>query len=56
MEERLQTGANKWRKGLFEERSEDTDGDQQMSDRNWRSDSSSKWDMIVSGNSPFVTS
>jgi ribonuclease HI len=24
MEERLQTGANKWRKGLFEERSEDT--------------------------------
>jgi ribonuclease HI len=27
MEERLQTGANKWRKGLFGERSEDTDGD-----------------------------
>ena len=24
MEERLKTGANKWRKGLFEERSEDT--------------------------------
>ncbi len=30
MEERLQTGANKWRKGLFEERSVDKDGDEQM--------------------------
>ena len=49
MEERLQTGANKWRKGLFEERSEDTDGVQQMQDQNWRSDSPAKWDMIASG-------
>jgi hypothetical protein len=40
MEERLQIGANKRRKGLFEERSEDTDGDQQMQDQNWRSDES----------------
>jgi hypothetical protein len=49
MEDRLQTGTNKWRKGLFEERSEDTDGDQQIPDQNWRSDASAKWDMIVSG-------
>ena len=49
MEERLQTGANKWRKGLFEERSEDMDGDQQMSDQNWRSDAPAKWDMIATG-------
>jgi len=48
MEERLQTGANKWRKGLFEERSEDTDGVQQMQDQNWRSDAPAKWDMIAS--------
>ena len=42
--------ANKWRKGLFEGRSEDTDGeDQAMSDQNWRSDSTVKWDMIASG-------
>jgi hypothetical protein len=49
MEERLQTGANKWRKGLFKERSEDTDSDQQMTDQNWRSDTPDKWDMIASG-------
>ena len=49
MEERLQTGENKWRKGLFEERSEDTDGDQQMEDQNWRSDASATWDMIATG-------
>ncbi len=49
MEERLQIGANKWRKGLFEERSKDTDGDQQIQDQNWRSDASDKWDMIVTG-------
>jgi hypothetical protein len=48
-EERLQTGVNKWRKGLFKERSEDTDSDQQMPDQNWRSDSPDKWDMIASG-------
>jgi hypothetical protein len=49
MEERLQTEANKWRKGLFKERSEDTDIDQQMTDQNWRSDAPDKWDMIESG-------
>ena len=49
MQERLQTGANKWRKGLFEERSEDTDGDQKMQDRNWRCDAPAKWDIIESG-------
>jgi hypothetical protein len=46
MEERLQTGENKWRKGLFKERSEDTDSDQQMPDQKWRSDVPDKWDMI----------
>ncbi len=49
MEERLQIGANKWGKGLFETRSRDTDGDQQMQNHNWRSDVSSKWDMIATG-------
>ncbi len=48
MEERLQTGVNKWRKGLFEKHSEDTDGDQKIPDQNWRSDATVKWDMIVS--------
>ncbi len=47
MEERLQIGANKWRKGLFETRTRDMDGDQQMQNRNWRSDAPSKWDMIA---------
>jgi hypothetical protein len=49
MEERLQIGANKWRKGLFEEHSVDTDGDQQMQNHNWRSDALAKWDMIATG-------
>jgi hypothetical protein len=49
MEDRLQIGENKWRKGLFEERSENTDGDHQMQDQNWRSDAPVKWDMIVTG-------
>ena len=47
MEERLQIGANKWRKGLFETRSKD--GDQQMQNHNWRADAPSKWDMIATG-------
>ena len=49
LEERLQFGANKWLKGLFEERSKDTDGDQPMVDQTWRPDAPSKWDMIASG-------
>ncbi len=49
IEGRLQTGTNKWWKGLFEERNEDTDGDQQMTDQNWRSDAPVKWDMIATG-------
>ncbi len=49
MEERLQTGANKCWKGLFEECSEDTEGAQQIQDQNWRSDVPAKWDMITSG-------
>jgi hypothetical protein len=49
VEELLQFGANKWSKGLFEEHSEDVDGDQQMVDQKWRPDTPIKWDMIVSG-------
>jgi len=49
MEERLQTGANKWRKELFEERTVDMDGDEQMQDQNWRSEAPVKWDIISSG-------
>ncbi len=49
MEERLEIGANEWRKGLFEERSEDSDGDQRMPNQNWRSDASVQWDMIGTG-------
>jgi ribonuclease HI len=49
MEERLQIGANKWWKGLFETLTRDTDGDQQIQNLNWRSDASSKWDMIATG-------
>ncbi len=49
LEERLQFGANKWRKGLFEGHSEDTDEDQPMADQNWRPDTPTKWDMIESG-------
>jgi hypothetical protein len=43
MKERLQIGANKWRKGLFEERSVDTDGDQQMRDQPHKSPITSTW-------------
>ena len=49
LEQRLQFGANKWRKGLFEGRSEDTDEDQPMVDQNWRPDAPAKWHMIASG-------
>jgi hypothetical protein len=49
MDERLQIGANKWRKGLFKEHSVDTAGDQQMQNHNWRTDAPAKWDMIVTG-------
>ena len=49
IEERLQIGTNTSRKGLLEERSKDTDGDQQIQDQNWRSDVSAKWDMLATG-------
>ncbi len=42
-------GNGKWCKELFEECSEDTDGNQQMTDQNWRSDDPAKWDMIATG-------
>jgi hypothetical protein len=50
LEERLQFGANKWRKGLFEGRGENMEGDQLQPDQNWRPDAPAKWDMIASGN------
>jgi hypothetical protein len=49
LEERLHFGPKKRSKGLFEEHSEDTDGDQQMVYQNWRPDSPAKWDIITSG-------
>ena len=49
VEERLQTGANKWRKGLFEERDVDEDGDEGMFGKSWRADAPAKWDLIASG-------
>ena len=49
MEERLQFGANKWRKGLFEGRGEDMEQDQLQADQNWRPNAPDKWDMIASG-------
>ncbi len=49
VEERLQTGANRWRKGLFEERDVDEDGDEEMLDKTWRDDAPVKWDLIASG-------
>ncbi len=49
LEERLQFGTNKWSKGLFEEHSEDVDGDQTIFDQRWRPDAPAKWDMIASG-------
>ena len=49
VEERLQTGANKWRKGLFEERDVDEDGDEGMLGESWRADAPAKWDLIASG-------
>jgi hypothetical protein len=49
MEERLHLGTNKWRKGLCEGHSEESDGDHPMIDQNWRSDALAKWDMITSG-------
>jgi hypothetical protein len=49
MEERLQFGANKWRKGLFERCCEDMKEDQMQSQQNWKSASPDKWDKIASG-------
>jgi hypothetical protein len=49
MEERLQIGANKWRKGLFEKRYEEMGEDQMESEKNWTSASPEKWEKIASG-------
>jgi len=49
LEERMQFGANKWRKGLFEGRDENMEEDQSQHDQNWRPDAPAKWDMIASG-------
>ena len=43
MEERLQFGANKWRKG----RGEDGEEDQMQTEQNWRHIAPDKWDAIA---------
>ena len=47
MEERLQFGANKWRKGLFRGRCEDGEEDQMQTEQNWRHIAPDKWDAIA---------
>jgi hypothetical protein len=49
MEERLQLGANKWRNGLFEKRSEEMKEDGMQPEQNWKSVSPDKWKKIASG-------
>ena len=49
MEERLQLGANKWQKGLFEKRYEDMEEDQMESEQNCNPVSPDKWAKIASG-------
>ena len=49
LEERLQNGTNKWRRGLFEGHGEGMEEDNPQFQHNWRSTVSDKWDVIVSG-------
>ncbi len=49
MEPRLQFGANKWRKGLFEGRCEEMQEDQIQTKQTRIPAASDKWDMIASG-------
>lgn len=49
MEERMQFGANKWRKGLSGGRCEDMEEDQIQAEQNWRPAAPDKWDKIASG-------
>ena len=50
LEERLQYGANKWRRGLFEGYGEGMEEDHPQSEYNWRVTAPDKWDEIDSGN------
>ena len=50
LEERLQYGANKWRRGLFEGHGEGMEEDHPQSEYNWRATAPDKWDTIASGN------
>ena len=52
LEERLQYGANKWRRGLFEEHGEGMEEDHPhpQSAYNWRAIAPDKWEAIASGN------
>ena len=49
LEERLQLGANKWRKGLFERRGEDMGEDRIQLEQSWRATAPDKCDAIASG-------
>ena len=49
LEERLQHGANKWRRGLFEGHGEEMEEDHPQIEHNWRSTASDEWDTIASG-------
>ena len=50
LEERLQYGANKWRRRLFEGHGEGMEEDHPQSEYNWRATAPDKWDAIASGN------
>jgi hypothetical protein len=50
LEERLQHGTNKWRRGLFEGYGEGMEEDHPQFEYNWRVTASDKWDTIASGN------
>ena len=50
LEERLQHGANKWRKGLFEGHGDGMEEDHSQFEQNWSTTVPDKWDTIASGN------
>ena len=50
LEERLQYGTNKWRRGLFEGHGEGMEEDHPQFEHNWRATAPEKWDAIASGN------
>jgi ribonuclease HI len=50
LEERLEYGANKWRRGLFEGHGEGMEEDHPQLEYNWRATAPDKWVAIASGN------